>query len=99
MKTVLERSGDGWGILGTKGQIIKEMQEVCFMVDLKHGLALFPGTEEETLQRVERIGRKCPPEDREKLRVALLGRDIDKAEANYMMTTRKIPRRVQIRLK
>lgn len=70
----------------------------CFVADVRHGLALFPGEEEEVLQTIERLKKSChgPPEG---LVVAKLGDNINEMEAEYMKSTCKLPRRVQMRLK
>lgn len=69
----------------------------CFMADVKHGLALFPGTEEEVVQAIERIGKACNGKT-DGLLVAMVGRDVNDTEAEYMRTTCMLPRRVKIRL-
>jgi hypothetical protein len=67
------------------------------MADTKHGLALFPGTEEEVKERIECIKRKChgPAEG---LTIAQLGFNVNRTEFKYMKETRRLPRRVSIRL-
>ena len=67
----------------------------CFMADTKHGLALFPGTEEEVQQHIESIQRKCKTDC---LVIAKLGVNIKETEFEYMQATRRLPRRVSIRL-
>ena len=69
----------------------------CFMADTKPGLALFPGTEEEVQQRIERIKRNCL-EKPDCLHVAKVGVNINETEAKYMEATRRLPRRVSMRL-
>jgi len=67
------------------------------MADLKHGLALFSGTEQEMQEVATRIERQCH-ESVDCLRVVGVGREIDEVEAEYMERTRRLPRRVGIRL-
>ena len=67
------------------------------MADVRHGLALFPGTEAEVGEAVERISRKCK-DDACQLMVVMVGREVDGMEAEFMERTSRLPRRVQIRL-
>jgi hypothetical protein len=67
----------------------------CFVADIKHGLALFPGTEEEVQETIKRLKRQVKVDC---LRPVLVGRDIDEMEAKYMRKTCRLPRRVVIRL-
>lgn len=69
----------------------------CFMADIKHGLALFPGTEDEVEEVIERIQRKCHGKS-DGLIVARLGFNVNETEAEYMQKTHRLPRRVSIRL-
>ena len=98
MRKVLERTKDGWAILGLREERLRHIRELSFVADIKHGLALFPGTEESVGQSMDRIRRRCR-KDAESLSVVSLGRDIDEAEASYMMVTYRLPRRVLMRLK
>jgi hypothetical protein len=70
----------------------------CFMADTRHGLAMFPGTEEEVHERIDRIKRKCKDEP-DCLVVAKLNVNVSETEFEYMMATRRLPRRVTMRLK
>lgn len=73
------------------------MDDLCFMADVSHGLALFPGTEEEVQTVIDRICRQYDVKNKH-LTVAMVGRDVDEKEAVYMKATCRLPRRVQFRL-
>ena len=89
---------DGVVLLSRKGEKLGELKELCFMADTKHGLALFPGTEQSAVEALVRIRRRCP-DDAESLHLLMVGKDVDEIEGNYMLVTRRLPRRVQMRLK
>jgi len=69
----------------------------CFVADVRHGLALFPGTEEEVMETIERLERNCHG-DAGGLLLARVGVEINEMEAEYMKETCKLPRRVKMRL-
>jgi hypothetical protein len=75
------------------------MNNLCFMVDIKHGLALLPGTEEEVTERVQRVRRKLHKNEMDMVMTVMVGRDVDEAEAEYMRTHCLLPRRVLMRLR
>jgi len=76
--------------------LAREVPELCFVADPVHGLALFPGAEAEAEEVVARIRRRCGKA--EVLKVLKLGIDVDESEANHMLVTCRIPRRVAMRL-
>ena len=80
------------------GAPLREVSELSFVADTRHGLALFPGPESDSVEVVARIRRRCGGHA-DPLRVVVLGREVDEAEANYMLVTRRLPRRVSMRLK
>lgn len=94
-----EKAEDGWYLLNTKGKRVRKMEDVCFLVDVRHGLALFPGSDEEVDGVVERVRRKSPKGDREKVCKACLGRELNEEEASFMIANCKAPRRVSMRMK
>jgi hypothetical protein len=69
------------------------------MVDVKHGLALLPGTEEEVQERVERVRRRLDDKERDMVMVVAVGREVNEVEATYMKETCLLPRRVLMRLR
>lgn len=94
-----EKAEDGWYLLDRQGKRVRKMDSICFLVDVKHDLALFPGSGEEVDAVVERVRRKSSKKDKDKVCKACLGEDIDEAEASFMMVNCKTPRRVSIRMK
>ena len=98
MRKAIARTASGWAILGVEGMPVREVEELCFMADLKHDLALFPGTRNEVDEVMARLGRKCKTE-KHHLKMVQLGVDVDEAEANYMLTSHRLPRRVAMRLR
>jgi hypothetical protein len=69
------------------------------MVDVKHGLALFSGSYEEINERTERVRRAIDESERGMIMTVLVGKDVSETEAQYMLETRLLPRRVLMRLK
>lgn len=97
MRKAIEKTAGGWALLGFNGLPVREVSELCFVADLDHGLAVFPGTEQEASEAVARMCRRCE-RAKDVLRVVRLGREIDEAEANQMLVTSRLPRRVAMRL-
>lgn len=94
-----EKVDDGWYLLDGKGRRLRRMESVCFLVDKKHDLALFPGTEEDVDVVVDRLRRKCSLEYRDRICKACLGTEVDELEASFMLDKCRAPRRVSIRMK
>lgn len=99
MSKRFEKAEDGWYLLNSQGKRVRKMESVCFLVDVKHDLALFPGSEEEVDAVIERVRKKSSKEDKDKPCKACLGRELDEVEASFMMVNCKSPRRVSIRMK
>ena len=104
MRQLLTRLDDGWATLSKCGRVIRTYPTLSFVADLKHGLALFPGTLEEVTEVVERLRKKARAynvvdEVNSCICIAQVGEDIDEIEANYMLQTQMLPRRVGMRLR
>jgi len=100
----LTRLEEGWATLSTCGNVLKTYPSLSFVADLKHGLALFPGTTEDVSEVVERLRKQARAynvveEFESRICVARVGDDVDEIEANYMLQTRRLPRRVGMRLR
>ena len=70
------------------------------LVDIKHGLALFFGLESEMQQRRESIINRCKSyrENVDSLLVILSKSQIGGMEYEYMVSKRRVPRRLIMRL-
>jgi hypothetical protein len=98
----VQKSETGWEIMSQSGHVLNVLPEVCIMADVKHGLALFPGSRSWVEDRISGVKRRCvkmgAPDDVEKMMMVLtLPGDVSEEEMSYMLNTLKMPRRVKIR--
>lgn len=96
MRLAIDRTEEGWGLLDTHGRVIREVDEMAFVVDSQHGLALFPGTRDKALNHQRRIERA---HGNSGLTVLTLPKELTQSEANQMLVTRRLPKRVLARMK
>jgi hypothetical protein len=104
VNSVLEKTEQGWTISAFKGNSAWSTSELCFMADLQHGFALFPGTREHVSEkmnsiRCEMIKQKAKQIFDENVCLASLPDDVDESEAEYMLVHSRLPRRVAMRLR
>lgn len=104
MKRKVEKVGEGWTVLDGEGRLLQELDDMWFVADLKHGLALFSGFPESMRETFDRLRLGCSRlgamgEFEQHVRIAKLGSDVDEVEASYMLSTLRLPRRVQMRLR
>ena len=80
--------------MSRKGHAVREVEELAFLVDVQHRLALFPGTKDEVAAKKARIERACACD----VMVMSLPGDLTESEANQMFVTRRVPKRILARL-
>lgn len=93
----IKKTQDGWSIGTQYGD--SHIEELSFIADLKHGLALLPGTLNDVLEKIARIHKKIDKSEHSMVISVSLGDEVDEMEATYMLETCLLPRRVLIRLR
>ena len=73
------------------------MSDRAVLLDLKHGIVPFVGSRQEMDERLQSMLRSCQ-DARESLLVTQES-EFSKDEFDYMLDKRRIPRRVEMRLK
>ena len=104
MSRIVNKTDDGWEVLTEDGHHLQVMPEICFVADLKRGLALFPGEREAVEETLASLGRRCKAhrassDFTENIMMASLPGNINEIEAAYMLSTTRLPRRVKMRLR
>lgn len=96
MRLAIERKNDGWVLLDREGNATREVSELAFVVDRQHQFVLFPGSRDDAQKRKDRIERACGSTA---LSVLSLPDELSQSDANQMLVTRKVPKRILARLK